>query len=66
MGIMQSINMVFDPGKKGGKTLKVYYCQDCLSYAKSKIRSSSERQLHGIEEAEAHMRRKIRASMEEG
>ena len=65
LGIMQAVNMVFTPGKRGGKTYKVYYCQDCLAYAKSKIRSASERQDRSITDTEAHMKRKIRA-MKEG
>lgn len=54
---MQAVNLVFDPGQRGGKNIKVYYCPQCFSSARSKARLINEEQQGAIKKMEDRMRR---------
>jgi hypothetical protein len=49
--------MYFDPGKKGGKKISLYYCPRCISAAKSRATSILEVQQKEIEKAESRRER---------
>lgn len=49
MRYMEVMNLVFNPGKKGGKTFKIHYCSRCHAAAKSRAGRLSDLQKKEIE-----------------
>lgn len=54
---MQAVNIVFDPGHRGGKSVKVYYCSQCASSARSRARLVNEEQQGEIAKTDDRLRR---------
>lgn len=50
---MEAVFITFNPGKKGGKKFKIFYCSRCAASAKSKTRTMAEAQDKRIKGTEA-------------
>ena len=54
---MELLSMFFEPGKKGGKKVSLYYCQKCLGVARSRATSVVEKQQGLIEKSASRRER---------
>lgn len=54
---MQAVHIMFEPGKKGGRKSKVYYCSSCFSAARSRAHSVSELQRVAIDKVKTRLKR---------
>lgn len=50
--MMDAVVLYFEPGMKGGKKVKIYYCQQCFLAAKSRARMVHEAQQEEVRKAE--------------
>ena len=61
--MMEGVLMYFDPGQKGGKKYKLYYCSSCALAARSRARGICESQNEEIKKT--HSRRERQALEEQ-
>lgn len=54
---MDTVVLYFDPGKRGGKKIRLYYCTKCAVLARSRARMSNELQEETIRSAESRIAR---------
>jgi len=54
---METIVLYFDPGKRGGKKIRLYYCTKCAVLARSRARMASESQEEIIRKSESRIAR---------
>lgn len=55
---MDAVVIYFDPGKRGGKKFRLYYCSRCATTARSRARMTHEQQEEVINKAESRLARK--------
>jgi predicted amidophosphoribosyltransferase len=54
---METVVLYFDPGKRGGKKIRLHYCTRCAVLARSRARMASESQEETIRKAESRIAR---------
>ncbi len=62
MRFMDVANFVFTPGKKGGKKIKIYYCEECARVARARAVSIHDNQ----EKAFAKVKARLKNGAREG
>lgn len=54
---MDTVSVFFEPGKKGGRKIKLHYCSKCLLLSRSRISAMSEEQQETLRKKEERLRR---------